>query len=55
MVAEANRDEGLKALEIARTAYREGNSKKAVKFASKAMNLYPSPEVGCWMQEQLAC
>lgn len=46
MVAEANRDEGLKCLEMARVALAEGNHGRALKFATKARNLYPSPEVG---------
>lgn len=40
----ANKDEGLKCLDIARRALEAGDGAKAVRFADKAVKLHPSAE-----------
>jgi DnaJ family protein B protein 12 len=44
-MSEANRDEAMKCLGIARKARAEGDFAKAKRFAEKAKSLYPCAEV----------
>ena len=46
MTQEANKEEGLRCLAIARQALEAGDVGKAERFAAKAMKLYPHDEVG---------
>jgi hypothetical protein len=46
-MSEANRDEAMKCLGIARKARADGDFAKAKRFAEKARSLYPCAEV-CW-------
>lgn len=45
MADEANKDEALRCLDIARAARQAGNIDKALKFAEKARALHACPEV----------
>eukprot|EP01025_Chloroclados_australasicus_P063736 TRINITY_DN8443_c0_g2_i2.p3 TRINITY_DN8443_c0_g2~~TRINITY_DN8443_c0_g2_i2.p3 ORF type:complete len:247 (-),score=48.01 TRINITY_DN8443_c0_g2_i2:518-1258(-) len=47
----ANRDEGLRCLQIAKRALSEGDLEKAEKFSQKALKLYPQEEVKTFIKQ----
>ena len=51
MVTAANRDEGLKCLEIARQSLEAGNLDKALRFAEKAAKLHPASETNAFLSQ----
>lgn len=51
MVTAANRDEGLKCLQIAKQSLETGNLDKALRFAEKATKLNPAPETTAFLAQ----
>jgi DnaJ family protein B protein 12 len=51
MTGAANKDEGLKCLEIAKNALAQGNLDKAQRFAEKASRLHPGAETEAFVRQ----